>query len=303
MTAIALGETLKEAGLPDGCFNVVLGAGGTGSLLSEHPEIAKVSFTGGASTGRKVVAAASATLKNVSMELGGKSPLIIFEDCDIEEAVKGALMANFYSAGQVCSNGTRVYVADSIFDEFLEKLVAKTERIVLGDPMDMNTQMGPLVSYQHLEKVMGYIEQGLDEGARLLTGGERVMRPGAYLTPAIFVDCDDTMTIVREEIFGPVACVMRFKTEEEVIKRANDTIWGLSAGVFTKDLTRAHRVIAQLEAGTTWINNYNLAPVELPWGGNKQSGIGRENGREGIHSWSQLKSVYVEMNRVECPYE
>mmetsp|Transcript_8165 Transcript_8165/g.9367 ORF Transcript_8165/g.9367 Transcript_8165/m.9367 type:complete len:502 (-) Transcript_8165:943-2448(-) len=307
MTALALGEVLKEAGLPDGLLNVVLGGRETGQLLTRHEDIAKISFTGDVRTGRAICKDASATLKKVTMELGGKSPLIIFDDADIDDAVSGALLANFYSCGEVCSNGTRVFVQNSIKEKFIEKFVERTNKISIGDPLLPETQMGALINEGHLQKVLGYVEIGKQEGANLLCGGDRVQldsdfSKGAFMSPAIFTDCNDDMRIVKEEIFGPVACVLGFDTEEEVMERANDTELGLAAGVFTKDITRAHRVIKNFQAGCTWINNYNLAPVELPWGGNKQSGIGRENGTAGIENWSQLKSVYVEMGKIECPY-
>ena len=307
LTAIALVELLKESGVPDGLVNVVLGTGEVGQMLSSHPDVAKVSFTGSVPTGKAICREAAATLKKVTMELGGKSPLIVFEDSDLDEAVSAAMMANFYSNGEVCSNGTRVFVQNSIMKVFTEKLVERTKKMKIGDPLDEETQMSALINEKHLKRVLEYIDIGKNEGAELLTGGEPAKIPGfeggMYMSPAVFDACNDDMRIVKEEIFGPVACVLGFDTEDEVVKRANDTEFGLAAGVFTKDLQRAHRVVHALQAGCTWINNYNLAPVELPWGGFKQSGIGRENGRAGIENWSQWKSVYVEMGKIECPYE
>ncbi|KAI9983160.1 hypothetical protein PInf_007087 [Phytophthora infestans] len=306
--ALKLAEAYVEAGVPEGVFNVVLGAGETGQALVEHQDVAKVSFTGSVGTGRNVYAGAAKDLKKVTMELGGKSPLIVFDDADIEQAVAGAMMGNWYSSGQVCSNGTRVFVQRKIFDKFVQRMHERTLKLRIGDPLDPSTDIGPMIHKKHMELVQSYIEKGVGEGATLLKGGgERIMpseatKDGFFLTPAIFVDCKDEMTIVREEIFGMVMCILPFDTEEEVLARANDTIFGLSAGVFTKDITRAHRMIDELQAGTTWINNYNLAPVETPWGGYKKSGVGRENGLAGIDSWTQLKSVYVEMNEVWCPY-
>ncbi|KAK1937865.1 NAD/NADP-dependent betaine aldehyde dehydrogenase [Phytophthora citrophthora] len=308
LTALKLAEAYLEAGVPEGVFNVVLGAGETGQALVEHKDIAKVSFTGSVGTGRNVYAGAAKDLKKVTMELGGKSPLIVFDDADIEQAVSGAMMGNWYSSGQVCSNGTRVFVQRKIFDKFVQRMHERTLKLRIGDPLDPSTDIGPMIHEKHMKLVQSYIEKGVAEGANLLKGGgERIMpsettKDGFFLTPAIFVDCKDDMTIVREEIFGMVMCILPFDTEEEVLARANDTIFGLSAGVFTKDITRAHRMIGELQAGTTWINNYNLAPVETPWGGYKKSGVGRENGLAGIDSWTQLKSVYVEMNEVWCPY-
>jgi betaine-aldehyde dehydrogenase len=239
------------------------------------------------------------------MELGGKSPLIVFDDADLESAIGGAMLGNFYSTGQVCSNGTRVFVQKGIRDRFLSRLKERTEKIVIGDPMDEATQLGPMVSRAQLDKVFSYIEKGKAEGATLLTGGgipNNVSAEGTYIQPTVFADVTDEMTICREEIFGPVMCVLDFDNEEEVIARANGTEFGLSAGVFTSDLTRAHRVVDQLEAGTLWINTYNLAPVEVPFGGSKQSGFGRENSLAALNHYTELKSVYVAMGKVEAPY-
>ncbi len=306
LTARELEKIYLEAGLPTGLFQVVNGFGETGELLARHPGIAKISLTGSVPTGKRVMADAASTLKYVTLELGGKSPLIIFDDADIDNAVSGALLANFYSAGEVCSNGTRVYVHRAIRDEFLAKLKARTEAMVVGDPMNPATQVGGLISADHMAKVLGYIARGKAEGATLLTGGERLTEgaraKGNFVTPAIFTNCHDEMAIVREEIFGAVMTVLDFEDEADVIARANDTAFGLAAGIFTNDLTRAHRVVAQLEAGTCWINSYNICPIELPFGGNKQSGLGRENGRSAIEHYTQLKSVYVAMGPIDAPY-
>jgi betaine-aldehyde dehydrogenase len=306
LTALRLGEIMTEAGVPDGVFTVLPGDGRTGALLTAHPAIRKISLTGSVPTGKRVMAAAAETLKQVTLELGGKSPILVFEDADIENAVSGALLGNFYSAGEVCSNGTRVFVHRSLKEQFLARLLERTRKIVLGDPLDPNTQMGALISEAHMEKVLGHIARGVAGGARLLCGGERVTRDGLdrgnFISPAIFDGCTDDHSIVREEIFGPVMAVLTFDTEEEVIARANATEFGLSAGVFTRDLARAHRVIAQLEAGTCWINTYNITPIELPFGGYKQSGLGRENSRAALDHYSQIKSVYVALTDVEAPY-
>lgn len=306
LSALKLEEIYREAGLPDGVFQVVQGKGATGSLLSRHPGIAKVSLTGAVETGKKVMADAAASLKYVTLELGGKSPLIVFEDANLDNAVGGALLANFYSAGEVCSNGTRVFVHASIRDAFLKRLIQRTRKMVIGDPLDPATQVGTLISPEHMAKVLGYVARGLAEGATLLCGGQRVtdgvLANGNFVSPAIFTDCTDDMVIVRDEIFGPVMTVLTFDTEAEVVARANATKFGLSAGVFTNDLTRAHRVVAALQAGTCWINTYNITPIELPFGGNKQSGIGRENGRAAIEHFTQLKSVYVALGDVDAPY-
>ncbi len=302
LSALKLAEFLVEAGLPAGLFNVVQGRGAVGGRLVTDPGVAKVSLTGSVATGQRVYAAAAEGLRHVTMELGGKSPLIIFDDADLEDAVGAAMLGNFYSAGQVCSNGTRVFVQRGLMDRFLERLKARAEAIVLGDPLDEAVQMGPIVSEPQLDKVLGYIAQGKAEGARLVTGGERLPREGFYVMPTVFADVSDDMVIAREEIFGPVMAVLPFDDEEEVVIRANDTPYGLAAGVFTRDMARAHRVIGALEAGTCWINAYNLTPVEAPFGGVKLSGVGRENSRAAIESYTQVKSVYVGMGPVEAPY-
>jgi betaine-aldehyde dehydrogenase len=305
-TAVKLQEILLEAGVPSGVFQVVQGFADTGRLLTRHPDIRKVSLTGEVGTGKAVMSDAAQTLKNVTLELGGKSPLIVFDDAKLDNAVAGALLANFYSSGQVCSNGTRVFVHRSIKAAFLERLVKRVGAMRIGDPMNPETQVGALVSEQHMHKVLYYIDRGRAEGARVLTGGMRVttgeLGKGYFVAPTVFDNCRDDMTIVREEIFGPVMSVLEFEDEREVIERANATEFGLAAGVFTNDLTRAHRVIARLQAGTCWINQYNVTPIELPFGGVKLSGLGRENGRAAIEHYTQLKSVYVAMGDVEAPY-
>ncbi|MBE7638675.1 betaine-aldehyde dehydrogenase [Sneathiella sp. P13V-1] len=306
LTALKLAEIYKEAGVPDGVFNVVQGDYRVGQMLTAHPEIAKVSFTGESGTGKTVMADSSQSLKQVTMELGGKSPLIIFEDFPLEQAITGAMLANFYTQGEVCTHGTRVYVQRSIYDAFLARLKTRTEDLIVGDPQDPATQVGALISKGHLEKVLGYIEEGKTSGARLLCGGHRVategLEKGNFVEPTVFADCTEDMSIVREEIFGPVMCVMPFDNEEEVIKRANDTPYGLAAGVFTKDISRAHRVINQMKAGICWINTWGNSPAEMPVGGYKQSGIGRENGIETLHHYTQLKSVFVELDDLPESY-
>ena len=305
-TAVKLQEVLLEAGVPPGVFQVVQGFADTGRLLTRHPDIRKVSLTGEVGTGKAVMSDAAQTLKNVTLELGGKSPLIVFEDAKLDNAVAGALLANFYSSGQVCSNGTRVFVHRSIRAAFLERLVKRVGAMRIGDPMNPETQVGALVSEQHMHKVLYYIDRGRAEGARVLTGGMRVttgeLGKGYFVAPTVFDNCRDDMTIVREEIFGPVMSVLEFEDEQEVIERANATEFGLAAGVFTNDLTRAHRVIARLQAGTCWVNQYNVTPIELPFGGVKLSGLGRENGRAAIEHYTQLKSVYVAMGDVDANY-
>ena len=306
LSAVKLEAIFLEAGLPPGVFQVVQGFAETGRLLTRHPDIRKISLTGEVGTGRAVMTDAAQTLKHVTLELGGKSPLIVFEDAKLDNAVSGALLANFYSSGQVCSNATRVFVHRSVRAEFLARLVKRVAAMRIGDPMDPATQVGALVSEQHMHKVLGYVERGKAEGARLVIGGHRVttgeLARGCFVAPAIFDGCRDDMGIVREEIFGPVMSVLPFDDEGEVVARANATEFGLAAGVFTNDLTRGHRVIAQLQAGTCWINHYNVTPVEMPFGGVKLSGLGRENGRAAIEHYTQLKSVYVALGDVDAPY-
>jgi len=305
-TALELQEILLEAGLPAGVFRVVQGFAETGRLLTRHPRIRKVSLTGEVGTGKAVMRDAAETLKAVTLELGGKSPLIVFDDAKLDNAVGGALLANFYSSGQVCSNGTRVFVHRAVMPAFLERLVKRVAAMRIGDPMNPETQVGALISEPHMHKVLSYIERGRAEGARVLTGGMRVttgeLANGYFVAPTVFAGCRDDMAIVREEIFGPVMSVLEFEDEAEVIERANATEFGLAAGVFTNDLTRAHRVIARLQAGTCWINHYNVTPIELPFGGVKLSGLGRENGRAALEHYTQLKSVYVAMGDVDAPY-
>ncbi len=300
--ALKLAEIYIEAGLPPGLFNVVQGRGAVGGALVTDPRVAKVSLTGSVPTGQKVYAAAAAGVRHVTMELGGKSPLIVFDDASLEDAVGAAMLGNFYSAGQVCSNGTRVFVQRGIKDRFLARLKARAEGITLGDPLEEATQMGPLVSAAQRDKVLGYIAQAKSEGARLVTGGGMAEGQGYFVQPTVFADVIDTMALAQEEVFGPVMAVLDFETEEEVIARANATDFGLAAGVFTADLTRAHRVIGQMQAGTCWINAYNLTPVEVPFGGSKLSGVGRENGRAAVEHYTQVKSVYVGMGPVDAPY-
>jgi betaine-aldehyde dehydrogenase len=303
LTALKLAEIFTEAGLPDGVFNVLPGDGaGVGSALTEHPGIEKISFTGGTSTGRKVMASASSsTLKEVTMELGGKSPLIICADADIELAADVAMMANFYSSGQVCTNGTRVFVPKDLLADVEQALRERISRIRIGDPLQEDTNFGPLVSAAHMRRVLEHIASGKTEGARLVCGGERLtdgaLGKGCYVAPTVFSDCRDDMRIVREEIFGPVLSLLSYDSEEEAIARANATEYGLAAGVVSRDLSRAHRLIHQLEAGICWVNCWGESPAQMPVGGYKQSGVGRENGLATLRAYTRTKSIQIELDR------
>ena len=302
LCALKVAEILVEAGAPAGLYNVIQGRGAVGGALVGDPRVDKVSLTGSVPTGRKVYAAAAAGMKHVTMELGGKSPMLVFDDASVEDAVSGAILGNFYSSGQICSNGTRVFVQTGVKEAFLSRLEERLQGVVMGDPMDEATNYGPMVSEAQLQIALGYVAKGIEEGARLVCGGERAAGPGCFMAPTVFADVTDDMTIAREEIFGPVMSVLDFDDEDEVIARANATEFGLSAGVYTSDLSRAHRVIGRLEAGSCFINSYNDAPAEVPFGGVKASGVGRENSKEAIGHYSQVKSVYVRMGATEAPF-
>lgn len=302
---LILAQIYSEAGVPPGVFNVVNGGGGLGAYLTSHPTIAKVSFTGQVSTGKKVASSAAGGMKYVTMELGGKSPVIILPDADLDKAVDGAMMANFFSSGQVCTNGTRVFVPAEMKQRFEKILLERMKNIRPGDLLDANTNFGPLVSEIHYEKVIGYIKHGIEvDGAKLIYGGpERPesiggMENGYWVKPTIFTDCKDSMKIVQEEIFGPVLTMLTYDSVDEAISRANATPLGLAAGVFTKDLNMAHRVIARLEAGITWVNTWGESPAEMSVGGWKHSGVGVENGKRGLEAWVRNKSTLIDMSGV-----
>ncbi|WP_118180218.1 betaine-aldehyde dehydrogenase [Paraburkholderia phosphatilytica] len=300
LSASKLAEIYIEAGVPPGVFNVVQGDGRVGAMLTAHDGIAKVSFTGGVETGKKVMSlAGGSSLKEVTMELGGKSPLIVFDDANLDRAADIATTANFFSAGQVCTNGTRVFVQCGVQQAFEAKIAERVKRIRIGMPADDATNFGPLASAAQLDKVLGYIDSGKQQGARLVAGGARVtdgaFARGQFVQPTVFADCRDDMKIVREEIFGPVMSLLTFDDEDEVIARANDTAYGLAAGVVTENLSRAHRVIHRLEAGICWINTWGESPAEMPVGGYKQSGVGRENGITTLEHYTRIKSVQVEL--------
>ena len=306
LSVMKLAEIFTEAGLPDGVFNVVQGDYRVGQMLTAHKGISKVSFTGESGTGKKIMADSACNLKQVTMELGGKSPMLVFDDAKLDNAVAGAMLANFYTQGEVCTNGTRVFVQAGVYDEFVAKVAARANTIKLGDPLDLDTQMGALISEKHLEKVLGYIEGAKKTSARLVCGGKRHMsaatKDGYFVEPTVFADCTDDMVHVQEEIFGPVMSILKFTDEDEAIARANDSDYGLAAGVFSQDISRAHRVINQMQAGICWINSWGDSPAEMPVGGYKESGVGRENGPETLLHYTQVKSVFVRLDDLESPY-
>lgn len=287
----------KEAGFPDGVVNVVPGKGSVaGSAMIEHPDVRKVAFTGSTAVGKTVMRQAADQMKSVTLELGGKSPAILLADADLDEAIDGALAGTMYNHGQNCSATTRIFVHRSLYDEVVERLVEKANALTVGDGLQAATDMGPLVSEKQMNTVLGYIEKGKAEGARLVAGGQRKFDKGYFVEPTIFADCTDEMTIVKEEIFGPVMAILPFDTEEEVVRRANDSIYGLAASVWTTNVKKAHRITRQLEAGTVWINDFGLEWETMPFGGYKQSGIGREMGGEyGLANYTEVKSVFVNM--------
>ncbi|MGB1625208.1 MAG: betaine-aldehyde dehydrogenase [Candidatus Puniceispirillaceae bacterium] len=299
LTANMLADLFKIAGLPDGLFQVIHGDHHIGQAICAHPDIAKISLTGGVDTGKLILAQSAQTLKKVTLELGGKAPLLVFEDCDFDLAVQTALDANFYTAGEVCSNATRVFVQDSIAERFVKAMQEKTENLVIGDPMQPKTQIGALISDSHLQNVLGHIRKAEKQGAHILTGGKQAFpensQGGFFIEPTILTGCHDEMDCVREEIFGPVMSVLTFASEEEAVSRANNTPFGLGAGIMTRDISRAHRLADALEAGNIWVNSYNLIPPGLPFGGSKQSGFGREGSIYALEAYTEVKAVYIQL--------
>ncbi|KAG7097950.1 hypothetical protein E1B28_005261 [Marasmius oreades] len=299
LTAQKIAGLLNEAGIPPGVVNIINGYGNTvGAAISSHLKIAKVAFTGSTLTGRKIQeASAKSNLKVVTLELGGKSPNIIFEDADFEQAVKWAAMGIYFNSGQVCTAGSRIFVQESIYDKFVNALrqAAETRTTQIGDPFDQATQHGPQVSQIQFDRIMHYIDSAKNDGANILIGGDRHGNEGFFIQPTIVTDCKPDMKIVREEVFGPVAAVIKFKTEEEAIEMANDTSYGLAAAVFTENNSRAIRVVHALEAGNTFVNCYNAIDINVPFGGYKQSGIGRELGEYALDTYTQVKAVHVNL--------
>jgi aminomuconate-semialdehyde/2-hydroxymuconate-6-semialdehyde dehydrogenase len=296
LTALALGDIVAEAGLPEGVFNVLTGPGGTiGNALVSHPGVDLVSFTGETTTGQSIMAAAGPALKRVSFELGGKAPNLVFRSADIDAAIAGSMRSAFFNQGEVCLATPRFYVEESIYETFLERFVAAAKALRLGDPLDPATEMGPLVSKGHYERVFGYLEQGRAEGAHVATGGQRPsgMEKGYFLEPTVFTEVNNDMVICREEIFGPVATVQPVATEDEMVRLANDTPYGLDATVWTNDLKQAHRVAAKLVVGTVWVNCWFVRDLRVPFGGAKASGIGREGGKYSWEFYTEAKNVCI----------
>ncbi|MCQ6267813.1 aldehyde dehydrogenase family protein [Fictibacillus sp. WQ 8-8] len=294
VSALMFTELIDQCDFPAGVFNLVLGTGQpVGETLVSHPDVDKVSFTGGSETGRKVNEQCARSFKRVSLELGGKSPLIVLEDADIEAAVEWSVFGAFFNQGQVCVASSRILVHQSIYHRFLDGLLNKLQQVKLGDPRDEETEMGPVISAVHQAKIEKYIELGKEEGAVLLHGGERQGNTGYYLTPAVFTEVSQHMRILQEEIFGPVVTIQAFTSDNEAIELANGTVYGLAAGVLSQDTERAERIASRLKAGTIWINSYHTPYVEAPWGGYKQSGIGRELGPQGLSGFTEVKHVNV----------
>jgi betaine-aldehyde dehydrogenase len=300
LSSIKLFELFEKVGLPRGVCNLVLGPGGSvGNELAENEEVDMVTFTGSTEVGQSIMRAAAGNVKKIGLELGGKSPNIIFADADIDGAVEWAMIGIFLNQGEICSAGSRIIIEESIKDMFVSRLAERANAITIGNPLE-NPDMGALVSESHMNRVLGYIKSGIDEGATLVCGGERYTEgdaaKGYFVRPTVFDDCTDDMTIVREEIFGPVVTVQTFKTEEEAIQMANNTVYGLAGAVFTADGARALRVIKELRAGITWINCYNPCFNEAPWGGYKRSGIGRELGVHGLEEYQEIKQININMH-------
>ena len=299
LSPLRLAELCMEAGIPPGVVNVVTGLGDAGAALAEHPDVDKIAFTGSTEVGQKIVRASAVNMKRLSMELGGKSPDIVFDDADLDAAVPGAAMAVFQNSGQICSAGTRLYVQRSIYEEFVQRVAAFAKTLRVGDPLDPDTQLGPVVSAEQLSRITSYLEIGKKQGARTLSGGDRItegqLGKGYYIAPTVFADVTDNMRIAREEIFGPVISAMPFDTLEEVIGRANDSNYGLGSGVWSRNISTVHRVAHGLRTGTVWANCYQVMDPAIPFGGYKMSGYGRESGQEHLHEYVQTKSVIVKL--------
>lgn len=296
LTCLRMAKLAQEAGIPDGVINVVPGYGPTaGAAVVKSPLIDKVAFTGSTEVGRIIMRDAAATMKRVTLELGGKSPNIVFDDCDLDAAVAGAHFGLYFNQGQCCCAGSRLYVHEKIHDKFIDKIVSMNKTRKLGDPLDPATEQGPQVNQEQFDKIMGYIDTGKQQGAQCLTGGKRHGEKGFYVEPTLFTNVKDDMTIAQEEIFGPVMSVLKFKSEEDLIDRANSTLYGLAAAVWTRDIAKAHKFAAEVRAGTVWVNCYDVFDAAAPFGGFKTSGIGRELGEEGLRSYTETKTVTVSL--------
>jgi phenylacetaldehyde dehydrogenase len=292
LSALRLGELIVEAGFPEGVVNIVTGYGETaGAALAAHPDVDKVAFTGSTAVGKLVLGAASGNLKKVSLELGGKSPNIVLRDADLDVAIPGAASGIFFNQGQCCCAGSRLFVEQPMFDRVVEGVAEEAKKIKIGPGLDPTTQMGPLVSDEQLARVCGYLESGFAEGAKAVVGGRKLGHKGYFVEPTVLVDTKPDMQVIREEIFGPVVAAIPFKDVDEVVSAANDTIFGLAAAVWTRDISKAHRIAAELHSGTVWINCYNIFDAALPFGGYKQSGWGREMGHDALDLYTQVKAV------------
>ena len=295
LTCLRMAELAQEAGFPDGVINVVTGYGDTGAAIVRHPGVDKIAFTGHYETAQKIMVDASATLKRLTFELGGKSPNVVFADADLDAAVAGAEFGLFFNQGQCCCAGSRLFVEESIHKQFVEKVVARAKTRQIGDPFDLNTTQGPQVDADQFHKIMSYIDKGKSEGANCLTGGSRIGNKGFFIEPTVFDNVSDDMSIARDEIFGPVMSILPFKNVDEIIDRANNTYYGLAAAVWTKDVQKAHRFAASVRAGTVWVNCYDVFDAAAPFGGFKMSGMGRELGAAGLANYTELKTVTMSL--------
>ena len=292
LSCLRLGELIQQAGIPDGVVNIVPGYGETaGAALAAHPGVDKIAFTGSTEVGKIILQAAAGNLKKVSLELGGKSPNVVLGDVDLDAAIAGSASAIFFNHGQCCCAGSRLYVENGIFDKVVEGVAARAEKIKVGSGMEASTDMGPLVSEEQLNRVCSYLESGFSEGAKAVTGGARQGDKGYFVKPTVLVNTNEKMKVVREEIFGPVVTVIPFKDTEDLVAQANNSVYGLAAGIWTRDIQKAHRLAAQLRAGTVWINCYNIFDAALPFGGYKQSGWGREMGHDALEMYTEVKAV------------